>query len=366
MTANTDRTATISADQHPLKLTPVARIPRLRVLAWDGDVLYASRGYQLLRSRPDEAPLRWEPVASFAPARWRRLTALHRISSRLVRDGFHAIAALPGGNLVAALPGAIATLTHGEAEFRVTHRIARGTRPLNFGVAPNGHIYWGEYFDNQRRDEVHVYGSTDGGLTWQVAHTFPAKSIRHIHNIIYDRDGICFWVLTGDIAEECRILRVSANWDQVETVLAGNQQVRAVAAVPAADGLYFASDTPLEKNYIYHLDRSGEFHQRYEINSSVLCGCAVGKSVFFSTMVEPSAVNRDRQVALYGSRDPASLRTWSRLMSWRKDFWSLKYFQYGNAFLPTGNNTTNLLALTTIAVTHADQVTSIFRLETDG
>jgi len=39
----------------------------------------------------------------------------------------------------------------------------------------------------------------------------------------------------------------------------------------------------------------------------------------------------------------------------------MKYFQYGNAFLPDGENSTDLLAATTIAVQGADLRTSIWQ-----
>ena len=195
-------------------------------------------------------------------------------------------------------------------------------------------------------------------MTWQIAYSFPKNSIRHIHNIIYDRWGNYFWVLTGDVGEECRVLRASLDWKHVETVMSGNQQARAVAAVPTADGLYFASDTPLEQNYIYKLDRQNKLTRLAEINASVLCGCAVRDAVFFTTMIEPSAVNLDGNVALYGSGDGSH---WIQLQSWKKDSWSMKFFQYGNAFLPTGNNTTDTLALTTVAVEGHDQEASLWR-----
>ena len=41
----------------------------------------------------------------------------------------------------------------------------------------------------------------------------------------------------------------------------GNQQARAVAAVPTEEALYFSSDTPLESNCIYRLDRHGDLTQ---------------------------------------------------------------------------------------------------------
>src|SRR4029077_15394128 len=85
------------------QLIRVARFPGLRVLAWSGDQLYASRGYQLLRSTIQNPTdnLSWHPVAAFH-APWRRqLSVSNSLSARLFRDGFHALAILPSGALVA-------------------------------------------------------------------------------------------------------------------------------------------------------------------------------------------------------------------------------------------------------------------------
>ena len=161
----------------------------MRVLTWDQDVLYASRGYELLRCRPACGRVVWEPVGSFSPAWWRKITAFSKLSSRLVRDGFHGLVVLPTGELIAAVPGAIATLKPGGDKFQITHTMQRGTRPLNIVATPDGRIFWGEYFNNPDREQVHVYGSKDRGMTWQIAYSFPKNSIRHIHNIIYDRWG---------------------------------------------------------------------------------------------------------------------------------------------------------------------------------
>jgi hypothetical protein len=366
-----------------------ARFPGLRALAWDGDHLYASRGYQLVRAKVANlsSSLTWEPVATFRPTLRRRFSVTYRLSARLFRDGFHALAVLPSGGLVAAVPGAIVTLSANQTEFRRTYAITRGTRPLHITAVPAGTVFWGEYFDNPFRDEVHIYASTDGGTTWAVAYTFPKGAIRHVHNIVHDPWGDCLWVLTGDYGDECRVLRASCDFSRVEAVLQGNQQARAVALVPAEDGLYFSSDTPLELNYIYRLDRQRDDRQREDrqredrqerlsrltaISSSSIYGCRVGSQlgtqVFFSTMVEPSPVNRDRHVRIYGGRTGAQSsarsgndeQNWRPLLAWRKDRWPMGLFQYGNAFLPDGLNTTSFLAVTTIAVESDDMVTSLY------
>lgn len=352
-------TAMPSADAGDLTVAGVAAFPRLRALAWRDDVLYAARGYNLLRAAMIARPIEWQQAARYHPAWWRNLSASSRLTFRLFRDGFHALAVLSSGHLVAAVPGAIITIAPGETEFRLSHQVLRGTRPLHIAVTPDDHIFWGEYFDNRQRDEVHIYASTDRGTTWNVAYTFPKGAIRHVHNMVYDEWENCLWVLTGDTGPECRILRASCDFRNVDVVLSGNQQARAVALVPTGTGLYFSSDTPLEPNHVYRLDRRGNLTQVADLSSSSICGCRVGKAIFFSTMVEPSAVNLDRKVCVYGSADGEQ---WRRLLIWNKDRWPMGLFQYGNAFLSDGRNTTGLLAVTTVAVNPGDLETSLWRI----
>lgn len=351
--------AIIAQPEGELRLTKVASFPSLRALSWHENLLYASRGYELLCAQisPYAPTIKWQPVARHDAAPWRQVSSRSRLGSRLLRDGFHALAVLPSGHLVAAVPRAIVTVAPGEKRFRVSHQVLRGTRPLHIAATPEGHIFWGEYFDNPERAEVHIYGSTDRGLTWNVAYTFPKAAIRHVHNIVYDRWGKCFWVLTGDDGRECQILRASCDFRTVDAVLSGSQQTRSAALVPTADGLYFSSDTPSESNHVYRLDGCGNLAAVADLPSSSIYGCRVGDAVFFSTMVEPSKTNAERKVGLYGSADGPR---WQRLLQWKKDRWPMRFFQYGNAFLPDGHNTTRMLAVSTVAVEDHDCELSLF------
>jgi len=353
-------------DRSPIEAVPASAITLrrvaawrgIRVLAWDRDVLYACRGYEIVRLRAGASD--WEAVAHFRPAFWRNLTSRTALSYRLVRDGLHALAILGDGTMVGAVPGAIVTRLAGSDEFRVTHRILRGTRPLHITPTPAGKIYWGEYFDNRERAEVHIYASEDRGATWQVAHTFPAGGLRHVHNIVHDPWGDCLWILTGDEGKECKVLRASCDLRAMNTILEGNQQARAVAAISTHDALYISTDTPYEGNHIYRLDRSGRLEPTGTLNSSSMYGCHAGGALFFSTMVEPSAVNIDREVHIVGGKKGTH---WQTVLRWKKDILPMRYFQYGNAILPDGENTTRYLAVTTIAVKEDDLTTTLWEVE---
>jgi hypothetical protein len=346
----------------------------IRVLAWDGEELYGCRGYQLLRLNSQDiesGKSNWQTVARFQPSWWRTLTARNPLTYRLARDGFHALAIADGETdeqkdsrtLMAAVPGAIVVRGTESDEFRLAHKVLRGTRPLHITAVPSGNIYWGEYFDNRDRTEVHIYASADRGRTWHVAYTFAARAIRHVHNVVYDRYADCLWILTGDEGAECKVLRADRSLRNVEVVLSGNQQARAVAAIPRQDAVYLSTDTPTERNHVLRLDRTGRIEAVAELASSSIFGCRTANALFFSTMAEPSRVNTIREVYLAGSADGSD---WHVVASWQKDAWPMHYFQYGTVVLPDGENTTKYLAATTIAVKHDDRVTTLWEVSGNG
>ncbi len=216
-------TPVAAAASSALKLRKVAAWRGIRVLAWSGDVLYGCRGYQIVRLhvRPQIGEsAEWEAVARFRPVWWRNLTSRSALSlsldaRRLSRAG-HSRRSNKQPDDGGRGSGRARNPDSGSEEFHVTHQVQRGTRPLHVTAVPSGRIYWGEYFDNRERAEVHIYVSTDRGRSWQVAYTFPAGSIRHVHNIVYDRWGDCLWILTGDEGAECKVLRASCDLGSVE------------------------------------------------------------------------------------------------------------------------------------------------------
>ena len=343
-----------------LRLEPVGRLPGLRALAWDGDVLYVSSGYRLYRVDP-VAGMSLTPAGRFVPALWRRATARWRPGARPFRDGFHALATLRDGTRIAVVAGAIAVARPGQERFDAAHRVTRGTRPLALAVTPQGDVFWGEYFANPRRAAVHVYGSHDGGRRWEIVHTFAAGTVRHVHAVVYDRVGDCLWVLTGDDDRESAILRVSTDWRCIETVVAGSQQARAVTLQPTPEALYFATDTPTEQNWIYRLDRRGELRRLAPIDGSCFWSAQVGGRVFFSTAVETSSLNTSAASKLYGGSETEG---WHELLAWDRDSLPGRFFLYPNIVFPAGGSRGGLLAATGVAVRDNDDVTSVWRVGT--
>ena len=343
-----------------LNLARVATFPRMRALAWCNSVLYASRGYTVLRATMNtHANIEWTAAGHYRPPTWRSITSSSRLASRLFRDGFHALVALSSGYLVAAVPHAIVTLAPGETEFCVSHKLLRGTRPLHIAVTPNDHVFWGEYFDNPHRDEVHIYASTDRGAHWEVAHTFLKGTIRHVHNIVYDEwENVfgCSQAIMARSAASSAPRAISKLWTWFCLAASKHDRLR---WFPPGTPCTFLLTRRSKANYVYRLGRRGDLSTVATLNSSSIYGCLVGNTVFFSTMVEPSAINSDNTVSLYASADGV---TWKCFPQGKKDRWPMGLFQYGNAFLPDGKNTTNLIAVTAIAIERADLETTIWRI----
>ena len=70
----------------------------------------------------------------------------------------------------------------------------------------------------------------------------------------------------------------------------------------------------------------------------------------------------DRVVVRVYQGSVRSPDVWESVIEWKKDCWPMKFFQYGNAFFPDGNNTTSCLAVTSIAVESDDLVTSLYSI----
>jgi hypothetical protein len=311
---------------------------RFRVLHTAGNTVLASRGLDLFVSHDGARSFTHLAKAWEGPAQ--RALALTPLLARLMRNGIHAALPLPDGGQVAIVRGAVMHRAPDAHHFTVAHRVVRGTRPLGICLAEGGNLYFGEYFNNPGRDEVHVFRSVDG-RQWEVAFTFPRGEVRHVHGVVYDRYRRGLWVLTGDDGDEAAIWWTSDDFRTLEPVIRGCQAARAVSALPAPQGLLVPSDTPSEPNFVHRLDsQTGRMERLVYVPGSVF---AVGRtrSLFLvSTALERSSVNVDPRVALYASADG---ETWAPVARFERDFAFLDdkrgYLQYPMVLLPGGEQT---------------------------
>ena len=230
--------------------------------------------------------------------------------------------------------------------------IPRGSRPLFVCENRNGDLLWGEYFSNPNRDKVNIYVSRDFGNSWQVIYSFEKNTIRHVHGVFCDPYDDRIWLTTGDEDHESAIWVTDDRFENLDKVISGRQQSRAIQLLFTKDHIYFGTDTPFETNHIYRLRKgTAEIEELTSVESSVYWGCKVGDDLFFSTAVEPSSVNLCNYASIWGSRDG---RNWGQVARFKKDFWPSKYFQIGQIYFPGGNNSTGHLFYIPIA-TEGDQ-----------
>lgn len=205
-----------------------------------------------------------------------------------------------------------------------THVITTCRRPINV-YCDNDIVVWGDYVISNVPQPVHIFVSKNFGDSWDVAYTFKAGIIRHIHNILFDRFRNVYWILTGDEDDESGIWSTT-NFEHVEPLLIGSQKFRAVSIIPTKEGLIIPSDTPVEKNKIrFYSFKDRQISDVADLNGSCMFASQVNQDMFVSTMYEPSLVNTHKLTELWHSRDG---RTWEKILSARKDFLSARYFQY--------------------------------------
>lgn len=273
---------------------------RYRPLLMQEESLYASLGLTVFRSHDFG-----ESFCRLASCREDLLQALGSrlpMGERIGRLGFDSLLALPGERLIGTIRGSV-VLSEASLPFRSVFRMTRGSRPLNLCLSPEGQVFFGEYFSNPERTEVHIYGTSDC-QSWEIVWTFSAGSVRHIHAVIYDpyRDGV--WVLTGDRDHECGLWFTPDSFTTLEPVARGSQHFRAVAVVPMEEGLLVPTDSPKIQNWIQLLEFPDlGFRRLHPLPGSAFHAIRSGGVFFVSTVSEPSTVNSQHGARVYGSLD---------------------------------------------------------------
>jgi hypothetical protein len=135
--------------------------------------------------------------------------------------------------------------------------VGRGILSNGLLSASGNQIYWGEYFRNPERGEVHVYRSADGGESWEQVYSYQAGDIRHVHGIQEDPFTGKLWISAGDSDSESKIAWTEDNFKSLTQIGTGSQAWRTTQLVFTEDAVYWGADTgSVEHGGIYRWDRS--------------------------------------------------------------------------------------------------------------
>ncbi len=276
----------------------------LTVLRMAGGKIYAGRGYNIYVSEDNGKT--WDLDGRAVAGLIRRAAGKIDFLRRITRGGVATVLPLSDGARLCVISGALLRAETGSKVYRPVFRFAKGSRPLNLCLAPDGSIYWGEYFLNLRRSEpVNIYSSEDGGKTWKVAYTFTRGSICHVHRVIYDRDEDAFLICTGDRDHEVAILKTTDRFKTLIPLVRGEQRFRTTSLVPFERCILYGTDNPGGDNFIMSLERgTAKVRKVQKVPGPVLYGCRVGDKAVFSTMVE----KKEHEVTVWaGNPDSFSL-----------------------------------------------------------
>ncbi len=212
-------------------------------------------------------------------------------------------------------------------------------------------IYYGEYFLNDAGEPVSIYRrNTDS--TWEKVYTFAAGDIYHIHGIIPCKDRNSVIVLTGDKDDESGIFELQLDFKICTPLAGGKQAYRSCVALPVADGLIYTTDTPLEDNFLYHLNyKTKQLTKLMPIAGPCIYGRMISDSeLIFSTSVEPDSrieglayqfTNKlgpgvkDNSTHLYYVKADGQI-TAREIFSARKDLLPMGAAQFGTIMFPDG------------------------------
>lgn len=228
-------------------------------------------------------------------------------------------------------------------------------------------LAFGEYWGNKKKESVSVFARFVD--KWENVYTFPAKSIKHIHAIVPASSLGGVLILTGDSDSESGIWLAKNNFNKVTPILCGSQQYRACVAFDTNNGILYATDTPLEQNYLYLL-KEGVLEKLYKMPGPCINGTKWGDEFVFATSVEPDSslpiwryiITRkigkgvkDRFVHIISGNLEKGFK---EVLYLEKDILPMWFFQFGNVQFPL-NVGNDKLIITPIGVKYFDGRTII-------
>jgi hypothetical protein len=330
--------------------------PVIRPFAKDGaecceyigpEGIYWSAANNLYRSESLDGPL--HKIAQIDRSLPRMLLGRFRLGRRLAREMFYNVRPMSDGSIFYSFGKEIGLIRSGRP-LRITGR-QRSSRILRQGLAtlPDGSLIFGEYLDNAQRGAVNLYRVRLGASEVDIAYSFPAGNIRHVHSVSWDPFTEHIMVATGDIGAECRLVSFDKNVDNPQIVGMGSEEWRLISPVYTESAIYFGTDAEYITNGIFRYDRNnGSLVRIADVNGPVFYSFVFGGGIIFGTTAELCESQESPEALVY-YLDLDSEKT-TVLARYGKDRLSTRLFQFGTFRFPSFEGDQAILPFSGIAL----------------
>jgi hypothetical protein len=332
----------------------VEEIPELRgyTVEWaEPGNYYLSRRNVVYHSIDMRPP--FEKVATIDAPSWKQAASNFRLAQRLLRFMVTNVVPLANGEVFVTFDKTVGVIREGR--YVSLAGLARPCRVLRSACAidSRGDVYFGEYLANDERGEMHVYRYRPGRDSLEIAYTFPAGSIKHIHGIYFDPFTASLLCLTGDDLSECRMIRTDDGFQTTEIVGEGDETWRAVSILFEDDAMYYGMDAEFRANHIFRLDRaSSERKSLGEVNGTVFYSKQLAREKFFATTAENAPSQTENVAAIWNVTDSGELR---EVAKFHKDRWHGTLFMFGTIHFPYANKLADKLYFSLVGVNEDDR-----------
>ena len=226
-----------------------------------------------------------------------RLISRFRIIERILRLEPRS-ALFDGSNLFISQNGQMITVDYTSKKILCQYKYRDGMlNPLTISSISDikgfdDMIVFGEYWGNPNSEKVRIFAKCYDCEDWGEIYSFPENSVKHVHNIIPDKEHDCVYIFTGD-ADICSgIWEARDNFKTVTPLAIGKQEFRACQAIPTNSGLLYATDSPLVSNKLNQIQFGFQNREPIvttiaDLPGSCIYGCYHNNKWFiFSTTVE--------------------------------------------------------------------------------
>ncbi len=277
---------------------------------------------------------------------WRALASASRLARRAARlDKCNVVPVFEDGRMAALVAVRLGhvyriDLASGEVSRRLALRNCRNVLHQSVCTTPKGYLYFGEYGTNRDYHPVPLYRSRDGGRSWEVAHTFPARAIRHVHGCFWDPYERRVWVATGDGVNEAYLVSADEEFEDVRFYGDGSQDYRTIFPMFLDDAVVWGMDTDLATPHLCRLDRaSGALEKLRTFPGPVWYGKELSDGWrVLATATEARAGTSDERAHLFVSRDALE---WREVFVADHDGLPKKLFKSGVIFFADGPQTSH-------------------------